>query len=75
MKPSTLFELLGFAALTYAAWRWDLYAGLITAGIVFLLLGFSTDDDSASLAVGRIVNPIVARLKREKSKAPDQTEG
>jgi hypothetical protein len=66
MKPSTLVELAGFAALSYMAWQLNTIAGWGVAGLFLLFIGYALEDDKAAIAVRRMVAPVGRlRVKRQ----------
>lgn len=68
MKLSTLVELAGFTAITVAAWRLNVEAGLFTLGVCLLFVGYATEDAAAAVAMSRVVDPLRARRAARKSK-------
>jgi hypothetical protein len=67
MRPSTLAELIGFAAITYAVYRVNPTAGIAVAGVVLLLIAYATEDDRAAVSLVRMMAP--ARVRWERLKA------
>lgn len=67
MRPSTLAELVGFAAITYAVYRVNATAGIAVAGVLMLLIAYATEDDQATASMVRMVAP--AKLRWERLKA------
>ena len=67
MKVSTLAELVGFACLSAAGFAWrSIPVGLVVTGLCLLLIGLSTEDTAAAVAIGRVVGPVRARHRRVK---------
>ena len=66
MRPSTVCELCGFAALVTAAFLWTLIAGVIALGLVLLLIGYAVEDDKAAMTVARMIHPVVRRRELRK---------
>ena len=73
MKPSTVLELAGFAALTAAAWRFGAVPGLIVSGLVLLFLGYAFEDETALIAIRKyVVQPMRDRRARSKSRRQER---
>lgn len=68
MKPSTLVELAGFGALTYAAWQADHIAGWALAGLFAVFVGYATDDQTAAVSLARVIDPIRAKVVQRRAK-------
>ena len=67
MKVSTLAELAGFACLSAAGFAWrSIPVGLVVTGLCLLLIGLSTEDAAAAVAIGRVVGPVRAKRQRVK---------
>ena len=67
MRPSTLAELVGFVAISYAVFRLNFTAGVATAGALLLLIAYATEDDQAIVSVVRMVAPAKVRIERHKA--------
>lgn len=66
MKPSTLLELVGFAALSYAAYQWNHLVGFVAIGLCCLLIAYAMEDATAGAAIVRMLTPVkVRRLRLE----------
>jgi hypothetical protein len=59
--------LAGFGFLVYAAWSWHVWAGCVAAGVAFLLIGYSFDDEAAAISVARIVHPFSVKWSALKA--------
>ena len=68
MRPSTLIELAGFGCLTAAGFMWCTIAGLVTAALCLLAIGYATEDAAASVAMVRLTAPLAARNARRKAR-------
>ena len=66
MRPSTLAELVGFVAISYAVFRLNFTAGLAVAGALLLLIAYATEDDTAVVSLVRMVAPAKVRWERHK---------
>lgn len=67
MKASTATELAGFVCLSIAGFLWrSIPVGFIVTGLSLLLVGLSTEDAAASVAIGRVVGPVRMRRARRK---------
>ena len=73
MKVSTLAELVGFACLSAAGFAWrSIPVGLVVTGLCLLLIGLSTEDAVASVAISRVINPARARHRRVKAQRAER---
>ena len=73
MKVSTLAELAGFACLSAAGFAWrTIPVGLVVTGLCLLLIGLSTEDTAAAVAIGRVVGPVRARHRRVKAQRAER---
>ena len=73
MKASTLAELAGFACLSAAGFAWrSIPVGLVVTGLCLLLIGLSTEDTAAAVAIGSVVGPVRARHRRVKAKRAER---
>ena len=66
MRPSTLAELVGFVAISYAVFRLDFTAGLAVAGALLLLIAYAFEDDTAIVSIVRMVAPFKIRWETHK---------
>ena len=67
MRPSTLVEIAGFAAISAAAWLLSPIFGLFTVGFCLLLVGYAFDDPAAVVALHRVTDPISQRHAARKA--------
>lgn len=65
---STAAEIAGFVCLAVAAFILNTVAGLITTGLLLVLVGYAIEDAAALLAVRRLVAPIARRRASRKQK-------
>ena len=75
MRPSTLAELAGFAALVTAAFMWNTIAGLCALGVSLLLIGYATEDDQVALSVARMIHPVTSRHAARKARREAKRAG
>jgi hypothetical protein len=75
IRPSTVVELAGFGLLSYAAYCWHPLVGLAVAGVFLLLIGYSTEDQAASVALYRITAPFAARRTARKARRAAKKAG
>ena len=58
------------AFLAVAAWTLHPVAGLITVGLLLVLIGYATDDRATAMSFRRVVAPFsAARQKRRQKRA------
>ena len=73
MKVSTFAELAGFACLSHAGFVWrTIPVGWVVTGLCLLLIGLSTEDTAAAVAIGRVVGPVRARHQRVKAQRAER---
>ena len=73
MKISTTVELCGFVCLSHAGFVWrTIPVGWVITGLCLLLIGLSTEDAVASVAISRVINPVRARHRRVKAQRAER---
>ena len=72
---STGLELTGFAAITYAAYGWHHLVGWLVGGVLLLVIGYTTDDELATISFGRVIHPLVVRWRAAKVKRQTKKAG